>query len=213
MKKLLMFLCAMLFVFGAVGMASADTIGNDIIDRFYLDGADDIAFIDPTLEFSSAGTLTSWSVWLTGNSGDEMKTQIYRYTGMASDWELVHQLGVTLTTDGAKTFLDPGFNVQAGDVVGWWFGADMGIIPYDLIGTDDVEWTNWRASGITNPTVGTVYSFDTGSWYASSQRREYSISVDYTPDAVPEPSTILLLGCSLFGFAALKRKLQNFTIS
>ena len=60
MKKVLMFACILLLA-GMISTASAITIGNAIVDRGSIDGATNIAFIDPTLVFPTDGTLESFS--------------------------------------------------------------------------------------------------------------------------------------------------------
>ena len=212
MKKLLIAIMCISVLLGFIGTVSAVTVGNAVIDRSEFDGATNIAFIDPTLVFTSDGILTSWSFWAEVPADGEgaFNTQVYRYTGTDDDWELVYQDEFTNIGEpgvGGSWTLDAStaFNVQAGDVVGWWFGEDGGIIPYDYIGADDVEWTNYLATAIVDPTVGDIYSFNTGDWARSSQQREYSISAEYTP--VPEPATILLICSGLIGLAGLRRKL------
>lgn len=208
MKKLLVFLCALLSLTVFVGGASAITVGNDITDRPVLDGATNIAFIDPTLAFTSAGTLNSWSFWARVEEGEEvdLATQIYRYTGTDHDWELVYTLHFhgTGPFNQAYTFDVAPFSILAGDVVGWWFGGQGGQIPFSWQGDDEVQWSNYLTAPYKNPTVGDIVSFDTAKWKRSSQKREYSIAADYNP--VPEPATLLLLGAGLLGLAGFGRK-------
>jgi hypothetical protein len=182
MKKYFALLSVMLVLSGAV-VASAETIGNAISNRTTLDIATNIAFIDPTLVFPTAGRLESWSFWATGDSGNVFAVQIYRYTGSKNDWELVYNQEVQIDGpfDGPFFYEVPAatpFNVQAGDVVGWWFGTGGGTIPFDFTGTEEVAWSRY----ISNPQVGDIV--DAGS----SQAREYSIAANYDP--TPEPIAI-----------------------
>jgi len=211
MKKYLVLLSMLLLLCG-VGVASAETIGNDIIDRPQIDGATSIAFIDPTLYFPGAGILDSWSFWVEGDAGDLFATQIYRYTGSGDEWELVYHQAFEIGTDVAVgeslgIAATPGFGIEADDVVGWWFGAGGGTIPFTFIGEDDVEWSNYLSAPYDNPAVNDIVSFDTDQWARSSQKREYSIAANYT--SVPEPTTMMLLGVGLLGLAAGVRKKLN----
>lgn len=210
MKKTLTILFLLSFTFA--GIASAATIGNVIVDRQELDGATNIAFIDPTLVFPTAGIITSWDVWLTANDADQFALQIYRATTDPDSYQLVYNTLFTVHGDSTDSNwnLPPGasdFVAQPGDIVGWWFGAGGGVIPYTYNVSDDVEWTYWASTAITNPNLGDIYSFDTDQWANSSQNREYSIAVNYSP--VPEPATLLLFGAGLVGLACARRKLKR----
>ncbi|MBN2569291.1 MAG: hypothetical protein JXB42_07655 [Deltaproteobacteria bacterium] len=209
MKRIII-LASIVLLIGFLGTASADIVGNDIIDRSMLDGATDIAFIDPTLAFPTDGSLVSFSAWLTIQAGDPFFFQVYRYSGTPNSYNLVFQQNYSFSYSADMAFfnlsLSTSFNILAGDILGWWFGSGGGVIPYDVMGTDDVEWTNYLSAPITYPVVGYTYSFDTASWARSSQKREYSIAAEYTPAQVPDPFTIILLSSGLIGLAGLRKK-------
>lgn len=83
-------------------------------------------------------------------------------------------------------------DVEAGDIIGLWYGAGAGVIDFDY---EDMEVV-WVGTGIAYiPTVGDKISFAPLDPNYTDDSREYSIAANYDP--VPEPATLLLLGAGL----------------
>jgi hypothetical protein len=214
MKKLVILLFLLAFSFTFVGAASALTIGNDIQSRSTLDTAVNIAFIDPTLVFTTEGTIDSWDIWIKADKDDTFSLQIYRPTSdptlftleYSDNWIATEDIDtqVSLPVQGNPA----NFVAQAGDVVGWWFGDGGGVIPFDFT-SDPVDWTDWNtpSAQILSPVIGDTYEFNNDDWANSSQNREYSVAVNYSP--VPEPATIFLIGTGLIGLAGVRRKMKK----
>ena len=85
--------------FAAVShQASAIQVGPDVIDRTYVDIANQITFIDPGHAIPAVGEITAWHLWAE-NIGD-VKLQVFRPIG--ADYQLIGQNVVSIDTIGRR---------------------------------------------------------------------------------------------------------------
>ena len=90
MKRLIVLLCTIFIAFGIVEIAYADRIGNSVENRDVVDTATNIAFIDPTLVFTTDAVINSWEIWA-GGLNRAFALQVYRETTTSNSWELIGQ--------------------------------------------------------------------------------------------------------------------------
>lgn len=179
--------------------AFASFIGNDVVNRNSLDGASNINFVDTTLIFDENAIITSWDIFA-GRENSEFALQVFRSTGTTNEFILVGQNYFSAAGSlGLIRFdipLAEQISVQAGDVIGWWFGNGRGVIDYNG-GSDRVSWKYENGTFVN---VGDTVLLSSGG------NREYSIQANYS--VVPEPSVFALFFLSILGagFAARKRK-------
>ena len=186
MKKFLMFLCAVMLIFGVTGMA----------------GAVPISFTDTTV-FTPTGTILpedyvdhGWGAVNKLNwTGDFVKwTHHFDFDPAAAE-VLSGKLTLSLRDDEADTW-----NPFTWDVgIGWaedgtW---DIGDVDSGLYGYDVTA--SYLVDGTFTVTLGSVW----GDFYIGQS----NLDVTYAP--VPEPSTILLMGIGLLGLVGYSRKRFN----
>ena len=183
--------------------AHSSIIGNDVIDRAYLDGATYINFVDTTLMFTEDSVIESWDIWVAqGKQNSAFALQIYRATANANEFMLIaeNMFSSGAGAVGAVNLAIASSNqiqAQAGDFIGWWFGGGAGVFDYDANTSDQVNW-KYQSSSTAIVNVGDTVVM------ASGQRREYSISANAR--AVPEPSFLAIFALGIIGLTLSARK-------
>ncbi len=192
-KKIYLLLLCIFLSFPILG----ETIGHSTISRSYYDSATYINFIDYSLVLPVEGKIQSWQIY-SQRAGD-LWLQVYRYIS-PNTYMLVGENYVKTSNTGVQTFNianNQQISFQAGDYIGWRFGATAGTISF---GYADPLSMGWSVYPNGNPSVGgaiNIYVNDT---------RTYSILANYS--SVPEPQSLVLLGlfiCYIKIF--LKRKI------
>ncbi len=208
MKKFLMFLCAMMLVFGMVGSASAATYNfEDMIDYWNVAGTsygedqtishnwDSVSLnendqlhythiITDDVDFGAGDLVTSASLEL-DFTNDLYDGSIYipgGFMGFFGTWNDQTEHVYYAFDNGAWTYLDEVDNGQ------YDISIDLALLNNDGQLSIDLAVSNW----------------DTGNTIAWLDHSLLSGTAETAP--VPEPSTILLMGVGILGMVGYSRK-------
>ncbi len=181
MKKFLMFLCAMMLVFGMVGSASAITFTDTENLDVWLGGADQ----------PNSGTYT----WTHDTPADfEVPYDVVNYATLEVSASHVNASNETIVVEGIS-------QGQLRDGSWSWSSGWNGSTEFDIA---DIFIT-WNAGDPLNVALNYKEVADKNSLYLASS----TFTLDYenaTTAPVPEPSTILLMGVGILGMVGYSRK-------
>lgn len=179
---------------------AAVVVGNAAVDRALNDGFSNFVITLPSSSFSAGGSFDQWNVFL--NRAGSLGLLILNGSNAAPT--VVHSILQPGLVAGFNSFnLAAPLSVSAGDYLGIWMG-DTSKVDYDLVQGSTTPYSP-NAFYATIPSVGT--SLNTGSPNGVTSRH-YSINVRFTENAatVSAPGTLALVGLSLLGLAALRRR-------
>jgi uncharacterized cupin superfamily protein len=184
-----------------IGSASwGQTFGAAPIERPVADGATYITFISGHAA-PTAGKVTSWELY--AKATGQVVLQMWRPT--TGGFNLIGQHDVTVDGLGLITYSpgSSGIDVEAGDVLGFRYNANTGIIAASFE-TSSWRWTSWPWPG-GEVAVGGFMA--TERLVSPGPPREYSLQATVTP--VPEPATMAALG---LGALAMVRRRRNRSV-
>jgi hypothetical protein len=183
MKKFVTFVCMLTLVFGVAGMARA------------------LTFLDVDGDHSGP-------VWM-GQILNPSETWVF---------DLNNDILDVGDINPGDTILSASLAISISDLGGDPFGGFLEFADLSLDGTtvyNDVEVDaglyvlnviTWVSDNLLNVTIGDVHGGNPDWWPGNFLVEKMTISGEYQP-AVPEPSTLLLLGAGVLGLVGLRRKL------
>lgn len=177
--------------------AAISTVGDVVTTRAFADGFGNFVVTLPTESFASNGTIDQWSVYVNDDGGT---VGLLILSGSISAPTVVHSVAATLSGGAHTLALGSPLSVSAGNFLGVWMGT--GKVVYDD-STSGVGYSNSGAH-VSIPATGALLATP------GLTSRDYSINVRFNNEVVqgtvPEPGTLALLGLSVLGLAAARRR-------
>ena len=206
MKKILVFLCAMLLIFGVAGIATAtpsydfemgggssidtaDTATGLVMWAQVYNSVGNIAFTldegdSKTFRFAKIGTHENWI-----NDDDLIPMPITAYVDFDNPDKMGEIPGITFGFAGRFHFFQ-GWNLVWDDIDQIKFG-DGGLFSLDLADASYRSGLWLGPDGLFGNAYANVYA---------------TVTLDKAPNPIQEPATMLLLGSGLIGLGFLGRK-------
>jgi len=178
---------ALLLTVGAVSAASGYILaGNATTARAYTDSWWDFYLVDTNNPFAYDAKVTAWNIYASQNR--PMGFMVYRYDGTA--WSVVYDGSTDLKTPlvGEHTFnVDPPLEVQKGDFVGLYFGAQGGVVAFDK--PDGEPWDRGNLTGkVLFTNIGglpTAFIGSSDRVYSVSAEGSVIVTIDIKPGSDP----------------------------
>ena len=207
MKKLLVFLCVMLFIFGVAGIATATPSYEFLMgDESYIDTSDTG---DPGLVMWTTVYDTVHHMAFDLNEG-ESKTFHFARIGTHENWINDDDL-IPMPITASVEFDNPDITEAIPGTTVGFAGRFHFFQGWSLV-WDDVDPIHFGSGGVFSLNL-TDANYRSGLWlgpdglFGNAYANVFAtVTLDSAPNPVPEPATMLLFGSGLIGLAAVGRK-------